>query len=233
VRIRARHTGDQPWMAILISALLGAVPLPSRVLAFGDSLTAGLVGGTRDQFVPYGAALAAQIGGVDVVSRGVVMESVHTMPGRLQTTLAEAEDRYDCVLLLGGSNDLWKGDAGAIWTSLCELYAQADACGASSLGLFTLPPFEPDVMKWLRFTGILELTESTRRDVNQRIRDESARRANAFLVDCAALADEQPDAFARPDGLHFVASGYNALGDAAADALCCFCEDAAAPTSET
>jgi hypothetical protein len=115
--------------------------------AFGDSLTAGLVGGTRDQFVPYGAALAAQIGGVDVVSRGVVMESVHTMPGRLQTTLAEAEDRYDCVLLLGGSNDLWKGDAGAIWTSLCELYAQADACGASSLGLFTLPPFEPDVMK--------------------------------------------------------------------------------------
>jgi hypothetical protein len=33
VRIRASRTGGyQPWMAILISALLGAVPLPSRVL---------------------------------------------------------------------------------------------------------------------------------------------------------------------------------------------------------
>ena len=150
-----------------------------------------------------------------------VLESVHAMPERLQALL-EAEATYDAALLLGGSNDLWTGDADRIWASLLQLVATLRAAGTPTLGLTTLPPFENQVMRWLAFTGVLEKTEATRLDVNARIRAEVAAAAapNALLlVDLAALCEREPDGMARPDGMHFAASGYTRLGEVAAEAL--------------
>ena len=62
-----------------------ALALPGRILTFGDSLTAGLIGNTRDQYAPYGSVLAELVG-CEQVSRGVVLESAFQMPARLEST---------------------------------------------------------------------------------------------------------------------------------------------------
>ena len=195
-----------------------------RILCFGDSLTAGLV--TRDQYVPYGEQLRRRIGAdTAVTSSGVVMESVHKMPARLRRVLQESAQPFDAIIVLGGSNDLWTGNADAIWRSLQALHCEARAHGAA-LGVATMPPFEPAPMKWLeRWTGCLTLTEDTRSDVNARIRTEAAASSSeTFLVDLAALCDASAAAgpLARPDGMHLDASGYEALGDLAAAAIASF-----------
>ena len=218
-------------LAALAALLSGASarPLPTRILAFGDSLTAGLVGGSTNRYSPYGDALARSLMDAsgheaEVYSRGVVMESVHAMPARLTKTLQAEGGGFDCALVLGGSNDLWRGDADAIWTSLQALYGELRSSNVGeecALGLVTIPPFEPGIFNWLSFTGISELTDDTRIQVNERIRAECADANDVFLVDLAAFADEP--AMARPDGLHFEEAGYRRLGAAAASALQNFC----------
>ena len=201
-------------LAALLAALALSRPLPTRILSFGDSLTAGLIANTKE-YAPYGETLSRNLN-VPVVSRGVVLESSHSMPSRLSTTLND-DGPFDCAIILGGSNDLWKGDSDAIWVSLQSLYSQSRAHGCSLLGLITLPPFEPDVMKWLSFTGILEKTDACRLDVNERIRAMAAADDDCFLVDLAVLDDDA--VMARPDGLHFEATGYERLGVAVGEAL--------------
>lgn len=193
--------------------------LPTRILAFGDSLTAGMV--ARDTYAPYGDRVAARLGAA-VTSRGVVMESVHAMPARLRRVLADNNDaRFDAMIILGGSNDLWKGDPDAIWQSLQQCYSMARSEDAA-LGMATLPPFEPAPMRWLEpLTGCATLTETTRQEVNARVRDAAGSSEDAFLVDLAAICDEAP--LARPDGMHLEAAGYEALGEAAASAIVEFC----------
>ena len=201
---------------IIIGASAALRPLPQRVLCFGDSLTAGLIGDTRDSYVPYSDTLSKALD-VESVPHGVVLESVHSMPARLDKVLSEQQ--FDCAIVLGGSNDLWRGDRDAIVLSLEALYSRVRSHGAL-LGVVTLPPFEPSVMRWLSFTGVLEITDTTRCAVNEAIRLES-RRDDAFLVDLAAFADEE--VMHRPDGLHFEAAGYARLGQRCASAIREFC----------
>ena len=196
-----------------------------RVYAFGDSLTAGMV--DRATYTPYGASLQKLLPEDSVVeSSGVVLESCHAMPARLARELsAREESTFDVILILGGSNDLWRGDHSAIMSSLDLLYEQVRDAGAA-LGVATLPPFEPDVMKWLSFTGVLAQTESTRMAVNERIRGVVASAnchadtaCGTFIVDLARLCEQEPQTMARPDGMHFTAKGYQRLGEEAAAAL--------------
>lgn len=201
-------------LQLLLLAPALAVLIPQRILCFGDSLTAGMV--TRDEYVPYGDVLSASLD-ARVVSRGVVLESAHAMVPRLQRTLAEGD--FDAVILLGGSNDLWTGDAPKILASLDGMYGMVRATGAQ-LGVATLPPFEPKVMQWLAFTGVLEQTEMTRRAVNDHVRAKACRSADAFLVDLARLSDaDTANPLQRPDGMHLTADGYRRLGEEAAAAV--------------
>ena len=64
---RAREAEDgvdllfsQMQAALLAASVLGCT-LPGRILTFGDSLTAGLIGNTRDQYSPYAATLASRL----------------------------------------------------------------------------------------------------------------------------------------------------------------------------
>lgn len=149
-----------------------------------------------------------------MIERGVVLESSHAMPKRLQRVLVE-DGPFDCVIVLGGSNDLWTGDADRICESLETCHAGVRIHGAS-LGIVTLPPFEPSVMRWLSWTGILEKTDATRNAVNARLR-ACAVAADTVLVDLAQFADA--DVMVRSDGLHFERGGYERLGEEAAMAL--------------
>ena len=213
------HSGTQRGLMLTVIATSGA--LPKRILTFGDSLTAGLVA-TTGQYCPYGDVLSAELlGKAEVVTRGVVLESVHAMPKRLVKCLRDDGD-FDGVMIIGGSNDLWRGCSDTILASLNELYDEAGRHGAWALGMATLPPFEPAVMKWLSFTGVLENTEQTRLEVNERIRDACVSNTGAFLVDLATLS--QLPVMSRADGLHFEVCGYERLGREAAASLQRFCE---------
>uniref|UniRef100_A0A7S0PYL5 SGNH hydrolase-type esterase domain-containing protein n=1 Tax=Coccolithus braarudii TaxID=221442 RepID=A0A7S0PYL5_9EUKA len=142
------------------------------------------------------------------------------MPARLSREIDAAASPYDGIVVIGGSNDLWKGDESAIWDSLCELYKRVQASSSSAiLGMVTLPPFEPAVFDWLSFTGIGQLTETTRLAVNERVREEAGRCPNAFLVDLDALCGTEESCMERPDGLHFTSRGYHRLGEEVASTL--------------
>ena len=100
---------------MLCAVVSGVAP---RILTFGDSLTAGFTSPSAPR-TPYASILSSRIG-FEAVSSGVVAESVHRMPERLARELGESS--YNSVVILGGSNDLWKGDADAICATLLELY---------------------------------------------------------------------------------------------------------------
>ena len=198
--------------------------LPLQLLTFGDSLTAGLT--DRDApYTPYGRAMQDELEKCGlpaaVISSGIVMESVHSMPCRLQDECAHVA--YDSILIIGGSNDLWKNDVDAIWASLLSLYTHVrehaqDQRATPPLGVATLPPFKPDAMRWFggRRDVVTRLTDLTRRKVNQRIRAEARRPGSrAFLVDLAALSESRPG-FMAADGIHLTPGAYDALGREAA-----------------
>ncbi len=77
-------------------------PLPpdSVILAFGDSLTAG-VGTTRDNSYP---AVLARLSGLEVINSGVSGETTRYGLDRLKTELAET--RPDLLILAEGGNDI-------------------------------------------------------------------------------------------------------------------------------
>ena len=193
---------------------------PLRVLCFGDSLTAGLV--SRNRFSPYADTLASSLEPCNVCVAGVPLESAHAMPPRLAQLIVEQGGDFDAAIVIGGSNDLWRGNPEAILQSLAELHLQIRNLPCDcALGIGTLPPFEPDVMKWLAFTGALEKTEATRAAVNAELRTMASRGplGKTFIVDLAALCRDAPAAMVRPDGLHFTAAGYSRLGELAAEQL--------------
>ena len=208
-------------LAALLAALALSRPVPTRILSFGDSLTAGLIANTKE-YAPYGETLSRNLN-VPVVSRGVVLESSHSMPTRLSTTLND-DGPFECAIILGGSNDLWKGDADAIFATLLELYGIArertqPSPGLPRLGLATMPPFYlRPFYEWLDFTGIGEKTDATRRAVNDRIRAEAARCDDAVLADLGRLTEAEP-AFMAEDGIHLTPEAYRRLGEEVAGAF--------------
>lgn len=104
--------------------VLAAAAPPTRILTFGDSLTAGLVVGRstmgwKSVYAPYSKSFAA-LGDINVCTEGMVMESSHDMPARLDVVLARAQAPFGCCVILGGSNDLWRGDVSASKNSLAD-----------------------------------------------------------------------------------------------------------------
>ena len=201
----------------VISSPVGVAP---RILTFGDSLTAGFTSPSAPR-TPYASILSSRIG-FEAVSSGVVTESVHSMPPRLGRELAASS--FNSVIILGGSNDLWKGDADAIFATLLELYGIArertqPSPGLPRLGLATMPPFYlRPIYEWLDFTGIGEKTDATRRAVNDRIRAEAARCDDAVLADLGRLTEAEP-AFMAEDGIHLTPEAYRRLGGEVAGAF--------------
>lgn len=97
---------------------LSATPKAFRVLAFGASLTEGFVGGWTPY--PYAAHLQAPLEAffskdatVKIVIDGQGGDQVVSPPGRflprLEKHCQKGEDRYDWILVMGGTNDIGGG----------------------------------------------------------------------------------------------------------------------------
>ena len=110
---RGRRFVNRPGLAALITLLLaapsGAAPAAAatRILALGDSLTAGL-GVAPDQAFPAQLAARLKADGYDVVvdNGGVSGDTTADALARLDWTLA---DRPGIVLLEFGANDMLRG----------------------------------------------------------------------------------------------------------------------------
>jgi acyl-CoA thioesterase-1 len=109
---------NRRWVLALITLLLGAAPLAfipgeaaaagaTRILAFGDSLTAGFGLAPQDGFtVQLAARLKTDGYAVDIINAGVSGDTTSDGLARLDWSLA---DHPDMVLLELGANDALRG----------------------------------------------------------------------------------------------------------------------------
>ena len=145
-----------------------------------------------------------------MTASAVPLASVGDVERRLRREVA-ASPPPDAVVVLGGTNDLWRRDARAVAASLERQFAAATAAGVRVVVGCTLPPFRPGLVSAF---GMADGVEATRLAVNDAIRA-----AAPVLVDLAAACDADAATYARPDGIHFTRDGYRAFGSRIADAL--------------
>lgn len=197
-----------------------------KILAFGDSLTAGMYR-QKDFMVlhhPYTINLHIKLqsrlpnSSITIVNRGVSGEQVlTTMPDRLEKHLNEAEvngTRYGWVLVMGGINDIGSGArAEAVMTGLERMYERISRHKARLLSMTTMSlsasdkPFyasaEEERQKLNRMIKHWILTGSTIKDENVRPvlvdMDQLIKYTNTTTLFC-------------PDGLHLSPEGYDTMG---------------------
>ena len=189
----------------------------SRFLAFGDSITAGVVshpggGWTLDRMRSYPAVLRRDLSAnyraqnIQIVNAGAPGEWAANAIPRFREQLRIL--RPQCVLLMEGTNDVDQiGGARA----LEQMIHAASAAGADTL-LMTIPP-----QRGLEKAHLVPV-------INEEIRAIAARR-RVVLVDVyrlllhGACVGSGPIPCIGPDGLHPTAEGYELIAEELARAI--------------
>ena len=190
----------------------------TRIVAFGDSLTAGVVsayGGSVPERDSYPAQLrqrlrsAYRTQAIDVFNEGVPGERAVHAPGRLASVLDL--HRPEVVLLMEGTNDLSfsRGVGGAALEALARMVGMVQAAGAAPV-LATIPPIRADSEHGAAIAGF-----------NSELRAVAAA-SGAGLVDVHEVIARGrcPTGGARrlpclgPDGLHPSVEGYALIAGA-------------------
>ena len=212
----------------------------TRVLCYGDSLTAGFWdGGAR--FHPYAAQLSRRLGGCTVDHIGLSGFTSAQMADTLGRTenktggdidatrrrwmsLDEALERarYTHVVILAGTNDLSRlrhaggtRTAADVVSNIAALHTRALASGARTLALTVPQP---------AFESLHPQMALGRGEINAGLRVFAAATANVSLCELeVALPHLNGTAEERArlwdDGLHLTPAGYDVLGDAVYGAL--------------
>ena len=193
-----------------------AKPARFNSVLVGDSLLAGFV--QRSVYEPVRDACAERLAGVllspfEVTATAVDGAPLSNVEQRLTRELAAAPD---AVVLLAGTNDLWRRDADGVAWALKRQWAAAEEAGCRIVVGCTLPPYElPAAARPLdALFSLADGVESTRRQVNDEIR-----RHAPVLLDVDQLCERDPALYSRPDGAHFTPEGYRALGGRVAEVL--------------
>jgi lysophospholipase L1-like esterase len=209
-----------------------------RLLAFGDSLTAGYHH-MGHAFAPWAPLLQSLLGS-DVVCDHIGLSGFTT-----QQMLDTADEqnvtdvvpmswpgyrtqlrrhRYDVVLILGGTNDLADYGHGPMPTqrtvsNLATLHAYAHEAGARSVAM-TIPESKGAVYFETRSPPF-----RVRLDANEAIRAWAAKQPahQVHFVDASALVPYSgTNGLWEPDGLHLSQRGYEAFGRALAPQIADF-----------
>lgn len=195
---------------------------PLSVLAFGDSLTVGMISNSSSHR-PYGQRLATLLGvpAESVTTAGFAGEKTGGMAQRLQHELRlSARTPFTHVVILGGTNDLREGlPPETVLRHLIGLYNIVRASGAKCVAV-TIPRFGP------RDAILVPMTRQ-RFLVNSVLRAMAAPpgQGKEPLVQLADLdqaieclsATERNSLFS--DSIHFSARGYGLLADLACAAV--------------
>ncbi len=196
----------------------------SRILAFGDSLTAGvLLGAVVSPAQSYPGQLERRLGSayraqtIHVFNEGSPGERAAEAPPRLQAALAQ--HRPEVVLLMEGTNDLALPDeasANAALDALDGMVQSIQEAGAEPV-LATVPP--------VRASAAPALAESIP-EFNRRVRSLAAA-WEVTLVDIhdvitrgnCATGSGGPLPCLGPDGVHATVEGYRLMADAFFDVI--------------
>lgn len=200
-----------------------------KILAFGDSLTAGNIGGELNEALdkPYTIHLSKLLrenhpnATFDVNNKGIYGELVcGQMTDRLPKVLKEYGP-YNIVIILGGTNDIIEAKKGledTLFEGIKRLHDSATGQGANCIAM-TIP--ETDVyfkdlgkrgLSWVKEEG-----ENIRLVVNEKLRKYVNESDNKIILcDLAekfpqqSLSSEDLEKF-WSDGLHFTEEGYNRM----------------------
>lgn len=196
VNIGARGAG----LGIAVLALVLALPVASaatRILAFGDSLTAGL-GLPASQTFPtrLQALLAAEGLAVEVINAGVSGDTSADGLARLDWAMA---DHPDAVLVELGANDALRGvDPKLTYANLDQILARLKASGTKTMLLGMLAPANWGDAYRQEFDAIY-----------RRLADKYQVPLYPFILDGVAL----DPGLNQPDGLHPNAAGAEIIAE--------------------
>ena len=188
-----------------------------RILAIGDSLTAGYYNHGLSHH-PYSLRLLQLISSLDIAvtidQKGISGERVvPSMVRRLESLLTEQNSSYDWVMVLGGTNDLATSrPAEQIFNEGLKLMYDMVLRRDSDVQLVVMTVIE---------NGLYSPThrhDRQRQEVNELIRNY-ANNPRVHLVDLAKeirfhhVDDFQQRDATWDDGVHFKAAGYDRMAD--------------------
>lgn len=206
----------------------------TRVLAFGDSLTAGwTAGGAR--FHPYAREAAEKLGGAEVDVVGVSGETAAELAegaldagrtyvcaaGRewrsLAKAIGDAEQEgkpYTFAAILAGTNDLGSpSPPHAIAAAVEKLHKACWHHGIRTLAL-TIPGLAAEEH--------MENIRNKRKAINDRLRElvaNNRKRCALLDLDAGVVPFSKSSKLWDYDGLHMTSAGYDAVGAAVASAV--------------
>jgi len=186
-----------------------------KIVALGDSLTVGEPGSEVYGLVEpvsypeYLESLAQEYlrshalpGEVEIVNKGVSGDLTSGMLERFSDDVVD--EKADCVIILGGTNDIgWGLDPAAITHNLTIMYDQA-----MEQGIVPVACSVPSIL------GLDELIPP-RISLNRMISTEAEKRGMAFVDVFAATIDPQTNRLLEEysaDGLHLTPKGYQQIG---------------------
>ena len=181
---------------------------PLKIVAFGDSLTAGVQSPTPEnpngKSTPYGEFLQKMLGDQAVVIvRGISGELTGEMVMRLSRDVLLERPHY--VVILGGTNDLgWNAPIGDIIRNLITIYNRIKGDRAIPVGV-TVPSIQ----------GFDQLIPP-RQELNRLIIETCRTHDQPFIDLFSATADPKTLRLAHPyssDGLHLSTEGYRMIAE--------------------
>ena len=186
-----------------------------KIVALGDSLTVGEPGSEFANiaepvsYPEYLERLAQEHlrshsipGEVEIVNKGVSGDLTSGMLERFSEDVVD--EKADCVIILGGTNDIgWGLDPAAITHNVTIMYDQA-----MDQGIVPVACSVPSIL------GLDELIPP-RISLNRMISTEAEKRGMAFVDVFAATIDPQTNRLLEEysaDGLHLTPKGYQQIG---------------------
>lgn len=193
--------------------------IPSTVLCFGDSLTAGFQSPTREnptgQATPYGYWLQEYVGSaVHVQTSGICGELTGEMVLRFRRDVLDR--RPDYVAILGGTNDLgWNAAPAEIMRNLLKMYELTLASGARPIPI-TVPSLRVEGGDGEEARAWIGGHVARRQELNGLIAAYATSKALPYVDLFTATADDETLQLAAPysnDGIHLTTAGYRLLAE--------------------
>ncbi|HEY2434553.1 MAG TPA: GDSL-type esterase/lipase family protein [Vicinamibacterales bacterium] len=215
----ARMAGQGMIVSVLMMTALWQTPARVRIVAMGDSTTAGTPAfkspremppdGSGDVTSQYAYWLMKTHPGWDVINQGVNAQRSDAIAARLDEDVIAKKPAV--VVIVAGVNDVYQGrPAQDVKDQLAAMYRRARAAGIAVVAGTIIP-----------YNTATPDQNARMQDVNAWIRAQADGGVVTFADTRAAVAAPgDPDRLASsPDGLHPDAAGYHRMADAIAPAI--------------
>jgi lysophospholipase L1-like esterase len=214
------RVADLAIVAVLLATPNPHTPAKVRIVAMGDSTTAGTPAfkspreapprGSGDETSQYAYWLMKAHPDWDVINQGINAQRSDVIAERFETDVIALKPAV--VVILAGVNDVYQGrPAQHVKDQLSAMYKRAHDAGIRVIAGTIIP-----------YNSATEDQNARMHDINDWIRSQARADPGVIVVDtrAAVAAPGKPDMLASsPDGLHPDAAGYHRMADAIAPAI--------------